>query len=117
MGKRKTAEQKADEARRYALAAEATTDAEFEPFFADSNQAIRNEAAANRRASSAVLDRFAADPFWSVRLTVVDHPNTSRRTLLSLLSSDPKSRGVVHHAAMKRLESEGVRLVPEADPS
>ncbi len=108
MGKKKTAAEKADEARRYSLASEASTDEEFEPFFDDPNQAIRNVAAANPAASEAVLARFAADRFWSVRISVAEHPHTSRDTVLSLLEPDPPRRGVVHHAARRRLESEGV---------
>lgn len=106
--KKKTAEEIEDEQRRYALAAVATTDADFVPFLTDPNQAIRNDAAANRKASAAVLAQFAKDKFWSVRVTVAQHPNASRDTVLSLLAADPRSRGVVHHAARRRLESEGV---------
>lgn len=84
MAKKKTPEEKADEERRYALARAAVTDADFEPFFTDPNQSIRNVAAMNPRASAAVLERFADDPFWSTKLAVVDHPNTSRETRLCL---------------------------------
>ncbi|WJS91580.1 hypothetical protein [Microbacterium testaceum] len=68
MGKRKTPEERADEERRYARASAASSDDEFEPFFTDPNQAIRNVAALNPNASAAVLDRFADDRFWSVRM-------------------------------------------------
>ena len=110
MGKRKTPEEKADEERRYARASAASSDDEFEPFFTDPNQAIRNVAALNPDASAAVLDRFADVRFWSVRIAVAEHPSTTRETLLRLLETDPRRRGVVHHAARERLEAEGVRF-------
>ena len=113
MGKRKTPEEKADEERRRTLAAAASTDDEFEPFFTDPNQSIRNAAALNPDASAEVLDRFADDRFWSVRVAVAEHPTTSRETLLRLLEPDPRRRGVVHHAARERLEAEGVRFDEE----
>ncbi len=117
MGRRKTAEEKADELRRYARARAACTDADFEPFFTDPNQAIRNEAAVNPDASADVLARFALDPFWSTRVAVAEHPNTSRGTLLALLETDPRRRGVVHHAARRRLESEGVTFTADGLPA
>ncbi|GAB3817314.1 hypothetical protein GCM10028820_18060 [Tessaracoccus terricola] len=116
MGKRKTPEEKADEERRYALARSARTDADFEVFYTDPNQAIRNVAAANAHASSAVLDRFAEDKFWSTRISVAEHSNTSRTTLLKLLEPDRKKRGVVHHAARRRLEAEGVLFTDDGLP-
>lgn len=116
MSKRKTPEQKADEERRYALASGACTDAEFEPFFTDPNQAIRNAAALNPDASPAVLDRFADDRFWSVRVAVAEHPSTARATLLRLLEPDPRKRGVVHHAARERLEADGIRFDDDGAP-
>jgi hypothetical protein len=117
MGKKKTPEEKADEERRYALARSAHADADFEPFFTDPNQAIRNVAALNPDASGAVLERFAGDRFWSVRFAVAEHPNASRETVLRLLESDPRKRGVVHHEARKRLESEGVAFGDDGLPS
>ena len=108
MGKRKTPEERAAEERRYALALGAHTDAEFEPFFTDANQAIRNAAALNPDASAKVLAQFAKDRFWSVRVAVAEHPNTDRETILSLLEANRAKRGVVHHAARERLEREGV---------
>lgn len=39
--RKKTPQERADEQRRYALVAAATTDAELEPFLTDPNQAIR----------------------------------------------------------------------------
>ncbi len=116
MGKRKTPAEKADEARRYVLAQGASTEAEFEPFFIDPNQAIRNTAAMNPDANAAVLQRFAADRFWSVRVAVAEHPNTSRETLLGLLEAQPARRGVVHHAARERLEAEGVTFGEDGLP-
>lgn len=114
--KKKTPEEKADEERRYALARAATTDEEFEPFFTDPNQAIRNVAAYNPNASAAVLDRFADDSFWSTKLTVVDHANTSRETRLRLVAGDPGRRGVVYHAARRRLEADGVQFGEDGFP-
>ncbi len=108
MGKRKTPEQIADEERRYALASGAHTAEEFEALLADPNQSIRAVAAANPDADDDVLARFARDRFWGVRIEVAAHPGASHKTLLSLLEADPRKRGVVHHAARERLESEGV---------
>lgn len=116
MSKRKTAAEKADEVRRYALAQGACTEAEFEPFFTDPNQAIRNTAAMNPDATAAVLARFAGDRFWSVRVAVAEHPNTSRETPLGLLEAQQPRRGVVHHAARERLESEGVAFDEDGLP-
>lgn len=110
MGKRKSPEQIADEQRRYALASGAHTPDEFDILLADPNQAIRAVAASNPDADDAVLARFARDRFWGARIEVASHPNASRNTLLSLLEVDPRRRGVVHHAARERLESEGVRF-------
>ncbi len=115
MGK-KTAEERADELRRSSLACAAYTDDDFEPFLTDPNQAIRNVAAMNSAASAAVLDRFADDRFWSVRVSVAEHPNTSRETLLRLLEHDPRRRGVVHHAARRRLAADGVTLDDDGLP-
>lgn len=116
MGKRKTAEERADEERRYALARAARLDADFEPFFVDPNQAIRNVAAMNPAAGAAVLDRFAEDRFWSVKVAVTEHPNVARITLLRLLERDPSRRGVVHHAARRRLEADGVTFDDDGLP-
>jgi len=116
MGKRKTEEQKAEEEKRYVLARAAVTDGDFEPFFSDPNQAIRNVAAANPNASDAVLARFASDSFWSTKISVADHANSSRATVLSLLVADPRKRGVVHHAARRRLEREGVAFGADGMP-
>ncbi len=106
-------EEKADEERRYARASAASSVEDFEPFFTDPNQAIRNVAALNPHASAEVLDRFADDRFWSVRIAVAEHPTTTRETLLRLLEPDPRRRGIVHHAARERLEAEGVRFDDE----
>ncbi|MGF7122424.1 hypothetical protein [Rhodococcus sp. BE178] len=57
-----------------------------------------------------MLERFAADRFWSVRIAVAEHPNETRSTVIGLLEPDPRRRGVVHHAARKRLEREGVEF-------
>ncbi|WP_125098950.1 hypothetical protein [Leucobacter chromiireducens] len=116
MGKRKTPEERAAEAERYIRAQGACTDEEFEPFFDDANQAIRNAAALNPDASPAVLARFAQDRFWSVRVAVAEHPRTSRETVLGLLEEKSARRGVVHHAARARLEREGVRFGEDGLP-
>ncbi|RKW71536.1 hypothetical protein [Galactobacter caseinivorans] len=105
---RKTAEEKADEQRRYALARVAEEEADFEPFFSDPNQAIRAVAAGNPAATVLVLDRFAFDRFWGVQVAVVLHRNVARETLLRLVAGNPKSRGVVYSEARKRLETDGV---------
>ncbi|HEX7350925.1 hypothetical protein [Brachybacterium sp.] len=55
-----------------------------------------------------MLDRFAPDRFWGVQVTVVQHRNVSRETLLRLVADSPKSRGVVSSEARKRLENGGV---------
>lgn len=114
--RRKTPEEKADEERRYALARAARTPEEFEPFVTDSNQAIRNAAAANPAAPAEVLARFASDPFWSTRVSVAEHANTSRETVLGMLETDPRKRGVVDGAARRRLEREGVRFDEDGLP-
>lgn len=114
--RRKTEAEKADEARRYALVRAATTDEEILAFLEDPNQAIRNDAAANPRASATVLARFATDPFWSVRVVVARHRNADRDTVLGLLEPDPRKRGVVHRAARERLESEGVAFGEDGMP-
>lgn len=114
--KRKTPQERADEQRRYALAAAARTDAELESFLSDPNQAIRHDAAANRNASAEILARFALDSFWSIRVVVARHPHTSRETVLGLREADPRRRGVVHHAARERLESEGVEFGEDQTP-
>ncbi|MBP1326168.1 hypothetical protein JOF28_001400 [Leucobacter exalbidus] len=106
MARKKTAEEKADEQRRYALARAAKEEADFEPFFSDPNQAIRAVAAGNPEATADVLDRFASDRFWGVGAEVALHKNVSRETLLRLVE-DPRS-GVVYREARKRLEAEGI---------
>ncbi len=116
MGKRKTEEQKAAEEKRYALARLALTDEDFEPFFTDPNQAIRNAAALNPNASEAVLERFAGDRFWSTRIAVAEHANASMATVRGLLEANPRKRGVVHHAARRRLEGEGVSFGEDGMP-
>lgn len=116
MAKRKTPEQKADEERRYALARAAITAEDFEPFFTDPNQAIRNDAAANPNAPTEVLDRFADDRFWSVKVSVATHPRTARTTLLRLVGGNPRRRGVVYHTARERLEGDGVRFGEDGLP-
>lgn len=114
--RKKTPQERADEQRRYALVAAATTDAELEPFLTDPNQAIRCDAAANRNASDALLARFAKDSFWGTRVAVAQHAHSSRETVLGLLETNPRSRGVVHRAARERLESEGVEFGEDQMP-
>ena len=117
MGKRKTAAERADDERRYALARAARTDEDFEPLLVDPNQGIRSTAATNGSASAAVLDRFAQDTFWGVRVAVAQHPNTSRETLLGLLERDTRQRGVVHTETRRRLEADGVTFGDDGMPA
>lgn len=105
---KKTDEQKADEHRRYIAASGAANALELEPFLTDANQAIRASAAMNPDADAAILDRFANDKFWGVRMEVVRNANVSQATLRRLLESDTRKRGVVHHAARAKLEEHGV---------
>ena len=105
---KKSPEQKAEEARRYILASGAANTAELEPFLTDPNQAIRATAAMNPDADAEILDRFANDKFWGVRMEVVHNANVSEATLRRLLESNVRKRGVVHHAAHKKLVDRGV---------
>ncbi|CAN5379086.1 hypothetical protein BH10ACT7_BH10ACT7_03020 [soil metagenome] len=110
MGKRKTAEQIADEQRRYAIARSARTPEECEQLALDPNQAIRAVAASNPHADEVALARFAHDRFWGVGMEVAHHPNVTTDILLDMLESDPQKRGVVHNAARRRLEAEGIQI-------
>lgn len=105
---KKSPEQKAEEEKRYIVASGASNTAELEPFLTDSNQAIRVTAAMNPDADAEILDRFANDKFWGVRIEVVGHPNVSEATLRRLLEPKVRKRGVVHHAAHKKLLERGV---------
>ena len=91
---KKTAEQKAAEELRYIAASGAANAAELEPFLTDSNQAIRARAAMNPDADAQILDRFADDKFWGVRIEVIRHANVSEATLRRLLESRLPKRGV-----------------------
>ena len=110
MGKRKTSEQIADEQRRYTTARSAQTAEEFELLALDPNQAIRAVAASNPNADEVALARFARDRFWGVGIEVAHHPNVTVQILLDMLEPDPRKRGVVHNAARRRLEAEGIQL-------
>jgi len=116
VGKRKSPEQLADEQRRYALARAARTPEEFAMFFDDPNQAIRAAAANNPDADEVTLARFAHDRFWGTRLSVVENPNVTHEILLRMLESDPRQRGVSHHAAKDRLIAEGVTFDEDGLP-
>lgn len=105
---KKTAEQKAAEELRYIAASGAANAAELEPSLTDSNQAIRARAAMNPDADAQILDRFADDKFWGVRIEVIRHANVSEATLRRLLESRLPKRGVVHHAAREKLQERGV---------
>ena len=83
---------------------------ELEPFLTDPNQAIRVTAAMNPDTEADILDRFANDKFWGVRIEVVNHPNVSDATLVRLLETKVSKRGVVHHAAYKKLMERGVKI-------
>lgn len=64
----------------------------------------------NPDADAEILDRFANDKFWGVRIEVVNHPNVSDATLVRLLEAKVSKRGVVHHAAYKKLMERGVKI-------
>lgn len=113
---KKSPEQKAEEERRYILASGASNTAELEPFLTDSNQAIRATAAMNPNADAEILDRFANDKFWGVRIEVVGHPNVSEATLRRLLEAKVSKRGVVHHAACEKLKERGVLFGEDGMP-
>ena len=116
MGRRKTPEQIADEKRRYALAAAARTVDEFALLAQDPNQAIRAAAAHNPAADAAALELFLHDRFWGVGMEVAQHPNATTHTLYGMLESDPKERGVVHHAAKERLIAQGIPFAEDGLP-
>ncbi|QIL73814.1 hypothetical protein G7048_25230 (plasmid) [Diaphorobacter sp. HDW4B] len=105
---KKTPEQKAAEERRYIAASGAANAQELEPFLTDPNQSIRAVAVMNPDADADILDRFANDRFWGVRMEVVHNANVSLATLRRLLERDVPKRGVIHHAARKKLEERGV---------
>ena len=105
---KKTPEQKAAEEKRYIAACGAANAAELEPFLTDPNQAIRATAAMNPDADAQILDRFADDRFWGVRIEVIRNANVSEATLRRLLEPRLPKRGVVHHAAREKLEARGV---------
>ena len=113
---KKTAEQKAAEERRYIAACGAANAQELEPFLTDPNQAIRATAAMNPDADAEILDRFADDKFWGVRMEVVRHANVGEATLRRLLESRPAKRGVVHHAARAKLEERGIAFGADGMP-
>ncbi|PWK33673.1 hypothetical protein [Pseudomonas sp. OV226] len=113
---RKTPEQKNEEARRYIAAMGAANAAELAPFLTDPNQGIRAAAAMNPDADAEILDRFASDKFWGTRMEVVHNANVSHSTLLRLLESDVRKRGVVHHAARAKLEELGFMFGADGMP-
>lgn len=113
---KKTPEQKAAEALRYVAASSAASAVELEPFLADPNQGIRSVAAMNPAANAELLDRFANDKFWGVRIEVARNAKVSQATLRRLLESDPPKRGVVHHAARAKLEERGVAFGADGMP-
>ncbi len=113
---KKSPEQKAEEERRYILACGASNTAELKPFLTDPNQAIRATAAMNPDADADILDRFADDKFWGVRIEVVNHPNVSEATLCRLLEAKVSKRGVVHHAAYEKLLERGVSFDEDGMP-
>ena len=113
---KKTAEQKAAEELRYKAASGAANAQELAPFLQDPNQAIRVTAAMNPDADAGILDRFADDRFWGVRLEVVHHAKVSTATLRRLLEADVRKRGVVHHAASDKLQALGVKFGADGMP-
>ncbi|QIL84148.1 hypothetical protein G7047_28495 [Diaphorobacter sp. HDW4A] len=114
---KKSPEQKAAEQQRYVAACGAANAAELEPFLTDPNQSIRAVAAMNPDADAGILDRFADDKFWGVRIEVVGNANVGLDTLLRLLEPDVRKRGVVHHAAREKLEARGVVFGADGMPS
>ncbi|QRF63041.1 hypothetical protein INQ48_32135 (plasmid) [Variovorax paradoxus] len=113
---KKTAEQKNAEEGRYVAASSAANAIELEPFLTDPSQSIRAVAATNPKADAEILDRFANDKFWGVRMEVVRNANVSQATLRRLLESDVRKRGVVHHAAHAKLEERGVEFGADGMP-
>ncbi|MDL5035305.1 hypothetical protein [Comamonas resistens] len=113
---KKTSEQKAAEERRYIAACGAANAQELEPFLTDPNQAIRATAAMNPDADAEILDRFADDRFWGVRMEVVRHAKVGEATLRRLLESRPAKRGLVHHAARAKLEERGIAFGADGMP-
>ncbi len=113
---KKTTEQKDAQERRYIAAGAAASAVELEPFLTDPNQSIRAVAAMNPNADATILDRFANDKFWGVRVQVVSNANVSHATLRRLLEPDTRKRGVVHHAARAKLEERGVEFGVDGMP-
>lgn len=113
---KKTPEQKAEEELRYIAASGAANAAELAPFLSDPNQSIRATAVMNPNADAEILDQFANDKFWGVRIGVVINANVSQSTLFRLLESDVRKRGVVHHAARKKLEQQGIAFGQDGMP-
>ncbi|MEY0709415.1 hypothetical protein AB7282_00480 [Providencia huaxiensis] len=114
---KKTPEQKEAERLRYIASIGASNYYELEQFLSDPNQAIRAVAASNPDADEQILDLFANDKFWGVRIEVINNANVSNATLLKLLEPKANKRGVVHHAARKKLESLGVKFNDDGMPS
>lgn len=113
---KKSPEQKAEEEKRYIAASGASNTEELELFLTDPNQAIRVIAAMNPDADSKILDRFANDKFWGVRIEVVHHTNVSEATLRRLLEPKVSKRGVVHHAAREKLIEGGIEFGEDGMP-
>ena len=113
---KKTPEQKADEERRYIAACGAANAQELEPFLTDPNQAIRATAAMNPDADAEILDRFADDRFWGVRIEVIRNANVSEATLRRLLEPRLPKRGVVDHAAREKLQERGIAFGADGMP-
>ena len=98
------------------MASGASNTAELEAFLTDPNQAIRVTAAMNPDADADILDRFANDKFWGVRIEVVNHPNVNEVTLQKLLETKVSKTGVDHHAVCKKLKSRGVKFSHDGMP-
>ena len=113
---KKTPEQKAAEELRYIAASGASNAAELEVFLTDPNQSIRCVAAMNPDADAEILDRFADDKFWGVRIEVIRNAHVSDATLRRLLESRLPKRGVVHHAAHEKLQERGVAFGADGMP-
>ena len=112
----KSAQDKAALEQRYITACGAANAAELAPFLQDPHQGVRAAAAMNPDADADILDRFADDRFWGVRIEVIGNANVSDATLLRLLVPPGPRRGVVHHAAREKLEERGWRFGADGMP-
>lgn len=64
----------------------------------------------NPDADAEILDRFANDKFWGVRIEVMGHPNVSEETLRRLFEAMVSKKGVIHYAAHAKLLERGIEF-------